>query len=51
MRMAVERSQTAEDRYMSHVNHLTDELKRVHLHFELEKTETASKIQGMNEVI
>ena len=51
MRMAVERSQTAEDRYMAQVLHLTEELKKVHLYFELEKTETANKLQGMNEVI
>ena len=37
MRMAIERSTTAEDRYMAHVTHLTDELKRIDQTLELEK--------------
>ena len=35
MKMAIERSQTAEDRYMARVEHLTQELKRVDYGFEV----------------
>ncbi len=51
MRLAVERSQTAEDMYMSHVRHLADELKRVDFTFESEKLENSKIIKNATDMI
>ena len=51
MRLAVERSQTAEDMYMSHVRHLAEELKRVDFMVEGDKLENAKILKNANEMI
>lgn len=51
MRLAVERSQTAEDMYMSHVRHLADELKRVDFMVEGDRLENAKIFKNANEMI
>lgn len=51
MRLAVERSQTAEDMYMSHVKHLADELKRVDFMVEGDRLENAKIFKSATDMI
>ena len=51
MKLAVERSQSSEDMYMSHVKHLSDELKRIDFMIEGDKLEHAKVFKNASEMI
>jgi hypothetical protein len=51
MKLTVERSQASEDMYMSHVKHLSDELKRVDFMVEGDKLEQAKVLKNSTQMI